>query len=114
MVADPPPPRRLRRRRLALLGASLLVSLLIGEAAVRLLGLAGSGRGEPWFAGGNHPRYLFQPDPRSGYRLRPGFTGRQVGRAASSTCPWRWTRGACATMRTSRRRGPWRSRWATR
>ena len=78
-MADPPPPRRLRRRRLVLLGASLLVSLLFAEGAVRLLGLAGSGRGEPWFAGGNHPRHLFQPDPRSGYRLRPGFTGRQVG-----------------------------------
>ena len=77
-MADPPP-RRLRRRRLALLGASLLVSLLFAEGAVRLLGLAGSGRGEPWFAGGNHPRHLFQPDPRSGYRLRPGFIGRQVG-----------------------------------
>jgi lysophospholipase L1-like esterase len=80
-------PRGLRRRRLALLGCSLLVSLLFAEGAVRLLGLAGSGRGSPWFAGGNHPRFLVQPDPDSGYRLRPGFVGRQVAPAGEFEVP---------------------------
>ena len=82
-----PTPGALRRRRLALLGGSLLVSLLLAEGAVRLLGLAGSGRGAPWFAGGNHPRFLFQPDPASGYRLRPGFVGRQVAPAGEFEVP---------------------------
>jgi hypothetical protein len=45
---------------------------------LRLLGIGEAGRGSPWFAGGNHPRFLFQPDPQSGYTLRPGFRGREI------------------------------------
>ena len=54
------------------------MTLLLAEAALRLLGFGAAGRGSPWFAGGNHPRFLFQPDLVSGYTLRPGFRGREV------------------------------------
>ncbi|HEV2846009.1 MAG TPA: hypothetical protein VG477_14240 [Thermoanaerobaculia bacterium] len=66
------------KKKLALSAASLLFTLLLAEAALRILGIAEAGRGSPWFAGGNHPRFLFQPDPLSGYTLRPGFRGREV------------------------------------
>jgi hypothetical protein len=66
------------KKKLALSAASLLFTLLLAEAALRLLGIAEAGRGSPWFAGGNHPRFLFQPDPLSGYTLRPGFRGREI------------------------------------
>ena len=42
------------------------------------MGIGAAGRGSSWFAGGNHPRFLFQPDPESGYTLRPGFRGREI------------------------------------
>lgn len=77
--AEASPPST-RRRKLALLAVSLVVSLLFAEAAVRVTGLAAAGRGAPWFAGGNHQRFLFQPDAQSGYTLRPGFRGREVAR----------------------------------
>lgn len=67
-----------RRKKILLAGISLLVTLLLAEAALRLLGVGAIRRGSPWFAGGNHPRYLFQPDPASGYTLRPGFRGREI------------------------------------
>ena len=41
------------------------------RGALRLLGISAAGRGSSWFAGGNHPRFLFQPDPASGYALPP-------------------------------------------
>jgi hypothetical protein len=66
------------KKKLALSAASLLFTLLLAEAALRLLGIAEAGRGSAWFAGGNHPRFLFQPDPLSGYTLRPGFRGREI------------------------------------
>lgn len=66
------------RKKLALSALSILLTLLLAEAALRLLGFGAAGRGSPWFAGGNHPRFLFQPDPVSGYTLRPGFRGREV------------------------------------
>ena len=69
-----------RRARLVAVAISLFLSLLLGEAVVRLTGLALAGRGAPWFAGGNHPRFLFQPDAESGYALRPGFHGREIAR----------------------------------
>ncbi len=84
--AEVPPPST-RRRKLALLAASLVVSLLFAEAAVRLTGLAAAGRGAPWFAGGNHQRFLFQPDAESGYTLRPGFRGREVARGHEFDVP---------------------------
>ncbi len=80
-------PPSTRRRKLALLAASLVVSLLFAEAAVRITGLAATGRGAPWFAGGNHPRFLFQPDAQSGYTLRPGFRGREVARGHEFDVP---------------------------
>jgi hypothetical protein len=66
------------KKKLALSAVSLLLTLLFAEAALRLLGIGAAGRGSPWFAGGNHPRFLFQPDPESGYTLRPGFRGREI------------------------------------
>ena len=67
-----------RRKKLILAGISILATLLFAEAALRILGVGAIRRGSPWFAGGNHPRYLFQPDPESGYALRPGFRGREI------------------------------------
>lgn len=67
-----------RRKKLVLAGISVLVTLLLAEAALRILGIGAIRRGSPWFAGGNHPRFLFQADPVSGYALRPGFRGREV------------------------------------
>lgn len=67
-----------RRKKILLAGISLLMTLLLAEAGLRLLGVGAIRRGSPWFAGGNHPRYLFQADPASGYTLRPGFRGREV------------------------------------
>ncbi len=66
------------RKKLALSAFSLLLTLLCAEAALRILGIGAAGRGSSWFAGGNHPRFLFQPDPASGYTLRPGFRGREI------------------------------------
>src|SRR5262245_14528960 len=66
------------KKKLALSAFSVLVTLLFAEAALRLLGIGAVGRGSPWFAGGNHPRFLFQPDAESGYTLRPGFKGREI------------------------------------
>jgi hypothetical protein len=75
------------RKKLLLSAASLLLALLVAEAGLRLLGLGEAGRGSPWFAGGNHPRFLFQPDPVSGYTLRPGFRGRQIARSGEFDVP---------------------------
>jgi hypothetical protein len=77
----------LRRRKLLLGCFSLLLSLLLAEGALRLTGIAGASRGSPWFAGGNHPRFLFQPDPQSGYTLRPGFRGREIAPAHEFDVP---------------------------
>lgn len=66
------------KKKLALSAASLLFTLLLAEAGLRILGIAEAGRGSSWFAGGNHPRFLFQPDALSGYTLRPGFRGREI------------------------------------
>lgn len=66
------------KKKLALSAASILITLLFAEAALRLLGIGAVGRGSAWFAGGNHPRFLFQPDPESGYTLRPGFRGKEI------------------------------------
>lgn len=67
-----------RRKKILLAGISVLVTLLFAEAALRILGIGTIRQGSPWFAGGNHPRYLFQPDPASGYTLRPRFRGREI------------------------------------
>jgi hypothetical protein len=66
------------KKKLALSAFSILFTLLFAEAALRLLGVGAAGRGSPWFAGGNHPRFLFQPDAEGGYTLRPGFKGREI------------------------------------
>jgi lysophospholipase L1-like esterase len=66
------------KKKLLLSALSLLLALLFAEVALRLLGFGTAGRGSPWFAGGNHPRFLFQPERLSGYTLRPGFRGRQI------------------------------------
>src|ERR1700681_221205 len=66
------------RKKLTLSAVSILFTLLFAEAALRILGIGSAGRGSPWFAGGNHPRFLFQPDPKAGYALRPGFHGREI------------------------------------
>jgi hypothetical protein len=82
--APPPPAPRppiTPRQKRFLVGCSLLVSLLFAEAALRITGVAATGRGAPWHAGGSHPRFLFQPDVESGYTLRPGFRGREIARS---------------------------------
>lgn len=75
------------RKKLALSAISILLTLLLAEGALRLLGIAAGGRGSNWFAGGNHPRFLFQPDPLSGYSLRPGFQGRQIAKEREFDVP---------------------------
>ncbi|HYX24145.1 MAG TPA: hypothetical protein VFC23_08340 [Thermoanaerobaculia bacterium] len=67
-------------KKLALSAFSILLTLLAAEAALRILGIGAAGRGSPWFAGGNHPRFLFQADAAAGYALRPGFHGREIAK----------------------------------
>jgi hypothetical protein len=69
------------RKKLLLSAVSVLLTLLLAEGALRLAGAGTTKRGSNWFAGGNHPRFLFQADPLSGYALRPGFQGRQISRS---------------------------------
>jgi lysophospholipase L1-like esterase len=61
--------------------AATLASLAVTELGLRLAGVGSRERGAPWYAGGNHPRHLFAPDPAAGYRLRSGFAGREVARS---------------------------------
>jgi lysophospholipase L1-like esterase len=75
------------RKKLALSAASILITLLFAEIALRVLGIGATGRGSDWFAGGNHPRFLFQPDPATGYTLRPGFHGEEVSRGKEFDVP---------------------------
>src|SRR5262249_12162392 len=79
-------PRHLMRKKLALSAVSILITLLFAEIAFRILGIGAIGRGSAWFAGGNHPRFLFQPDP-SGYTLRPGFQGREIAQSKEFDVP---------------------------
>lgn len=74
------------RKKLALSAVSILITLLFAEVALRILGIGAIGRGSAWFAGGNHPRFLFQPDP-SGYTLRPGFQGREIAQSKEFDVP---------------------------
>ncbi|MES1241350.1 MAG: hypothetical protein ABUT39_07010 [Acidobacteriota bacterium] len=67
-----------RRKKIVLVCISVFLTLLLAEAALRILGIGAIQRGSAWFAGGNHPRFLFQEDPASGYTLRPGFRGREI------------------------------------
>lgn len=67
-----------RRKKVILVCISMVFTLLLAEAALRILGIGAIQRGSAWFAGGNHPRFLFQPDAASGYTLRPGFHGREI------------------------------------
>src|SRR3954454_18474596 len=66
------------RKKLALSAASILITLLVAEIALRVLGIGAIGRGSPWFAGGSHPRFLFQAAAASGYALRPGLRGEEI------------------------------------
>jgi hypothetical protein len=75
------------RKKLLLSSVSVLLTLLLAEGALRLLGVGNNERGSSWFAGGNHPRFLFQADPLSGYALRPGFQGRQISRSREFDVP---------------------------
>ncbi len=68
-------------RKLAFAAAATLFFLLLAEVALRLAGVASTRRGAAWYAGGNHPRFLFEPDPAAGYRLRPGFAGTEIARS---------------------------------
>ncbi len=67
-----------RHKKIILICFSVLFTLLLAEIALRILGIGAIHRGSAWFAGGNHPRFLFQEDPASGYTLRPGFQGREI------------------------------------
>lgn len=68
-------------RKLALAAATTLVAFLLAEVALRLAGVVSTRRGAAWYAGGNHPRFLFEPDEQAGYRLRPGFAGLEIARS---------------------------------
>jgi hypothetical protein len=74
-------------RKLGLAAVSLLVSLLAVEGVLRLAGIGEARRGSPWFAGGSHPRFLFQPDRQAGYALRPGFRGVEVASSGEFQVP---------------------------
>jgi len=74
-------------RRLGLALTATLLGLLIAEAGLRLTGVASTRRGAAWYAGGSHPRFLFEPDPVAGYRLRPGFAGRDLARSGEFEVP---------------------------
>lgn len=74
------------RKKLALSAVSILITLLFAEIALRILGIGAIGRGSPWFAGGNHPRFLFQADA-VGYTLRPGFQGREIAQSKEFDVP---------------------------
>jgi hypothetical protein len=75
------------RKKLTLSAVSVLIALLCAEIALRILGVGAIGRGSSWFAGGNHPRFLFQADAASGYTLRPGFKGEEVSRGREFDVP---------------------------
>jgi hypothetical protein len=75
------------RKKLALSAISVLLTLLFAEVALRIVGVGAIGRGSSWFAGGNHPRFLFQTDAASGYTLRPGFHGEEVSRGKEFDVP---------------------------
>lgn len=68
-------------RKLALAAATTLFALLLAEVALRLAGVVSTRRGAAWYAGGNHPRFLFEPDEKAGYRLRPDFAGLEIARS---------------------------------
>ncbi len=57
------------------------------EGALRLTSIGAAGRGSPWFAGGSHPRFLFQPSKATGYALRPGFRGRDIAASGEFDVP---------------------------
>lgn len=76
-----------RRAKIVAAAISLFISLLLAEGVVRLSGVTDAGRGAAWFAGGNHPRFLFQPDAESGYALRPGFHGSEIARGHEFEVP---------------------------
>ncbi len=68
-------------RKLALATAATLFAFLLAEVALRLAGVVSTRPGAAWYAGGNHPRYLFEPDEAAAYRLRPGFSGLEKARS---------------------------------
>jgi hypothetical protein len=90
-------------RKLALVAGATLVALLAAEAALRVGGAASARRGGPWYAGGSHPRFLVEPDAAAGYRLRPGFEGREVARTGEFDVP---VSVDARGLRASTRRGP--------
>ena len=75
------------RKKLALSTASVLITLLFAEIALRVLGIGAISRSSSWFAGGSHPRFLFQPDAASGYSLRPGFHGQEIAGSRELVIP---------------------------
>jgi lysophospholipase L1-like esterase len=75
------------RKKLLLSTISILVTLLAAEAALRILGIGAAGRGSAWFAGGNHQRFLVQPDAENGYTLRPGFHGHEIALGGEFNVP---------------------------
>lgn len=74
-------------KKLLLSLASLVLALLAVEGALRIAGMGSAGRGSPWFAGGNHPRFLFQADADAGYTLRPGFRGIEIAATGEFRAP---------------------------
>lgn len=72
---------------MALAIAAALLTLLAVESVLRLTSIGAAGRGSPWFAGGSHPRFLFQRSQATGYALRPGFQGRDIAASGEFDVP---------------------------
>jgi hypothetical protein len=68
----------MRNALLAVLGTTLVTVMMAAgfEAVIRFTGIGEAGR--VWYLGGNHPRNMVIGDPGLGYRLRPGFRGREI------------------------------------
>ena len=64
-----------------------VLSLAFLEAGARALGVAGTQQGTVWYAGGNHPRFLFSPDAQAGYVLRPNFQGVDIATSGEFRVP---------------------------
>lgn len=82
-----PPPTHRQKLAARLLSAaanvlltitSILVAVLLLEVFLQITYRGGRFRGNPWYAGGSHPRYLVMPDASRGYKLRPNFHGMEI------------------------------------
>ncbi|MFC1514011.1 hypothetical protein ACFL5P_03265 [candidate division KSB1 bacterium] len=57
---------------------AFIVSLTCLEICLQIKYYGDRFRGNPWYAGGNHPPDMVIPDLQRGYKLNPGFEGMEV------------------------------------